>query len=66
MTDTELVNFISENGIQVWPQRKSKHAPVLRWWVQNVSPFVQISDGDLRSAVERLRVIVSEYEDAYH
>lgn len=66
MSDTELFDFISENGIQIWPQRKSKHSPVLRWWVQNVTPFFQVSDTDLRKAVERLRLTVAAYEDSYH
>jgi len=60
MTDTELLNFVESNGIQIWPVRKTKHGPVMQWWVQNPSPWFQMSATSLRVALERLKKKIEE------
>jgi hypothetical protein len=56
--DESLLDFIERRGIQIWPMRKSKHGPVLHWWVQNVSPFVQTYDTTLRGALRKLQRVI--------
>jgi hypothetical protein len=51
----DLIDFIEKRGIQIWPTRQSKHGPVINWWVQNVSPWVQTSDTTLRGALAKLQ-----------
>jgi hypothetical protein len=59
MTDTELLDWVERDGIQIWPQRKSKHGPVMQWWVQNVLPWVQTYDKTLRGALHKLAEAVN-------
>lgn len=54
MNDKQLIDWMERDGIQAWPVRASKHGPVLRWWVQLVLPFMQVSDTTLRAALEKL------------
>lgn len=60
MTDTELLDFVEERGIQIWAQRKSKHGPVTHWWVQNVFPFIQTYAPTVREALIKLKKKVNE------
>jgi len=55
MTDFQLLNFVEERGIQIWPTRKVKHGPVINWYVQNVCPFVQTYAPTLREALTKLK-----------
>lgn len=54
MTDKQLVDFVEKHGIQIWPMRQVKHGPVLQWWVQRVSPFLQLARPKLRDALKAL------------
>lgn len=54
MSDKQLLDFVEKNGIQIWPVRQSKHGAVLNWWVQRVSPFLQLARPKLREALEAL------------
>jgi len=62
MTDTELFDFVELRGIQIWPQRKSKHGPIMCWWVQNPSPFFQTSSPSLRVALQNLKKVADEVD----
>lgn len=55
MTDTELLDFVEKHGIQIWPVRKSKHGPVIHWWVQNPAPFFQTYGPTVRQALTQLK-----------
>lgn len=54
MSDSELMDFVQQRGIQIWPVRKSKHGPVMNWYAQNVFPFIQSYGGTVREALTKL------------
>ena len=62
MTDTEMIDCVEKNGIQIWPTRKSKHGPVLQWWVQNILPFCQTARPRLRDALEALAQEIKDHQ----
>jgi hypothetical protein len=51
----DLIEFIEQRGLQIWPVRKTRYGPVLFWYVQNVSPFLQVSDASLKGALQKLQ-----------
>lgn len=72
-TDTELVDFVEKNGVQVWPQRererqgpggndKIRRIPgeIFCWTAQVVLPFMQISRPKWREAVSDLKKAYEE------
>lgn len=60
MTDTELLDFVEQRGIQIFPQRKSKHGPVIHWWVVNPTPFFETYGPTLRGTLTRMKEKVDE------
>lgn len=61
MSDTELLDFVEKHGIQIWPARRSKHGPIVVWWVQNATPFIQTYDrSTLRGALHKLAASMRE------
>jgi hypothetical protein len=60
MKDTELLDFIQRNGIQIWPVRSSRYSPVVAWYAQNVLPFIQAQGATVREALTNLKKGIDE------
>ena len=54
MSDFQLMNFVEEKAIQIWPLRKSKYGPVVNWYAQNTAPFIQMHGTSVREALTKL------------
>jgi hypothetical protein len=54
MSAEEFEEFIERNGVQLWPQRKAKHGPIMQWWAQVSFPFEQTYGATPKEAVEKL------------
>ena len=51
MSDSALLDFMDDNGVQCWPERYK--TGVIRYWVaQMPKPFIQVTRATLRGALE--------------
>lgn len=62
MSDTELLDMVQKRGIQIWPQRKTAHGPVINWYAQNVSPFIQTYGSTVREALLKLKKAIDNHK----
>lgn len=54
MSDKDWMNFIESRGVHVYPQRRSKHGPIMHWFTATPTPFIQTSGNTLKEALVRL------------
>lgn len=51
MTDSQLIDWIEKNAVQIWPNRDAINKRVDNWTVQVPQPFDQYTADTLREAL---------------
>jgi hypothetical protein len=54
LNDSDWMKFIEERGVHIYPQRRSKHGPIMHWFTATPTPFIQTSGNTLKEALVRL------------
>lgn len=52
--DALYLDFIETNGLQIWPDRKTRESVIFSWTVQCAKPFLQVSHETLKGALTKM------------
>lgn len=50
-----LLQFIADNGVQLWPNRNTAQGAPVNWTAQSVTPFLQVTAPTVQRALVNLR-----------